>query len=102
MGRRSGEADRWVVGLDYLISLTNIYLQVLLDGEKIIMIRRVMETMFYFLTSRFTIQLPTWYHQVLRTHYLKLNLSSTPKDLLLLLQGQELTSLEGPEFHPGL
>lgn len=34
MGRRSGEADRWVVGLDYLISLTNIFLQVLLDGEK--------------------------------------------------------------------
>lgn len=77
----------------------------LLDGEKIYYGKRVLETIFYFLTSRFTIQLPRWYHQALQTHYLKLNSSSTPppkKILFFFLKGQELSRLERPEFYPEL
>lgn len=73
---RWGEVDRWVLGLG-LFSLTYKYIlnKSFWMVKKIIMIRRVMETMSYFLASRPTIQLPSWYHHTLQTHYLKLNSS---------------------------
>lgn len=68
--------------------------------KKIIIVRRLMKTMFYFLTSRLTIHLPTWFHQVLQSHYLKLNLP--PKTCSSSSKAKNLPGLKGQSSTLGL